>query len=83
MANSQARTTVPAPSVSTVALAHIVIEEGFNPRGEIDPVEQSRLEHSIEQRGILQPVLVDPRDDGNYVLIDGHRRASRRPRSSG
>jgi len=74
MANSQVPSVVPAPAVSTVALAHIVIEEGFNPRGEIDPVEQRRLEHSIEQRGILQPVLVDPRDDGDYVLVDGHRR---------
>jgi ParB/RepB/Spo0J family partition protein len=74
MANSQAPSVVPSPSVSTVALAHIVIEDGFNPRAEIDPVEQRRLEHSIEQRGILQPVLVDPRDDGDYVLVDGHRR---------
>ena len=74
MANSQALSVVPSPSVSTVSLAHIVIEDGFNPRAEIDPVEQRRLEHSIEQRGILQPVLVDPRDDGNYVLVDGHRR---------
>lgn len=37
-------------------------------------LEQRRLEHSIEQRGILQPVLVDPRDGGDYVLVDGHRR---------
>jgi ParB family transcriptional regulator, chromosome partitioning protein len=74
MANSQTAAVVSTPSVSTVALAHIVIEEGFNPRVEIDPVEQRRLEHSIEQRGILQPVLVDPRDDGEYVLVDGHRR---------
>lgn len=74
MANSQASTVVPPASVSTVPLARIVIEEGFNPRAEIDPVEQHRLEHSIEQRGILQPVLVDPRDDGDYVLVDGHRR---------
>ena len=74
MANSQTSTVAPAPSVATVALSRIVIEEGFNPRGEIDPVEQHRLEHSIEQRGILQPVLVDPGEDGEYVLIDGHRR---------
>jgi ParB/RepB/Spo0J family partition protein len=70
MPNSQASSA----SVSTVPLARIVIEEGFNPRAESDPVEQRRLEHSIEQRGILQPVLVDPRDDGDYVLVDGHRR---------
>jgi ParB/RepB/Spo0J family partition protein len=74
MPNSQASTVVPSPSVSTVPLARIVIEEGFNPRAEIDPVEQRKLEHSIEQRGILQSVLVDPRDDGDYVVVDGHRR---------
>jgi ParB/RepB/Spo0J family partition protein len=74
MANSQASTVVPTASVSTVPLSRIVIEADFNPRAGIDPVEQRKLEHSIEQRGILQPVLVDPRDDGEYVLIDGHRR---------
>jgi ParB/RepB/Spo0J family partition protein len=74
MPNSQVSTVVPSASVSTVPLARIVIEEGFNPRVEMDPVEQRRLEHSIEQRGILQPVLVDPQDDGGYVLVDGHRR---------
>ncbi len=74
MANSQASTVVGSPSVGAVPLARIVIEEGFNPRTEIDRGEQRRLEHSIEQRGILQPVLVEPRDDGDYVLVDGHRR---------
>jgi ParB/RepB/Spo0J family partition protein len=74
MANSQASTVVPTPSVSMVPLSRIVIEADFNPRAGIDPVEQRKLEHSIEQRGILQPVLVDPRDDGEYVLVDGHRR---------
>jgi ParB/RepB/Spo0J family partition protein len=74
MANSQASTVVPSASVSKVPLARIVIEEGFNPRAEIDPVEQHRLEHSIEQRGILQAVLVEPRDDGDYTLVAGERR---------
>jgi ParB/RepB/Spo0J family partition protein len=73
MANSQTA-AVARPSVNTVPLARIVIEEGFNPRTEIDLGGQRRLEHSIEQRGILQPVLVDPREDGDYVLVDGHRR---------
>ena len=73
MANSQTA-AVARPSVNTVPLARIVIEEGFNPRTEIDLGGQRRLEHSIEQRGILQPVLVDPREDGEYVLVDGHRR---------
>jgi ParB/RepB/Spo0J family partition protein len=74
MAGSQAPITTPVATVSTVSLSRIVVEEGFNPRAEIDPVAQKKLEHSIEQRGILQPVLVDPREDGDYTLIDGHRR---------
>jgi ParB/RepB/Spo0J family partition protein len=74
MASSQAPITTPVATVSTVSLSRIVIEEGFNPRAEIDPVAQKKLEHSIEQRGILQPVLVDPREDGDYTLVDGHRR---------
>ncbi len=74
MADSQTAAVTSAPSVSTVSLARIVIEEGFNPRREIDPAEQRRLEHSIEQRGILQPVLVEPREDGGFTLVAGERR---------
>jgi ParB/RepB/Spo0J family partition protein len=74
MADNQTAAVTSAPSVSTVPLARIVIEEGFNPRVVIDPVEQRKLEHSIEQRGILQPVLVEPRDDGDYTLVAGERR---------
>ena len=74
MANSQTAAMTPAPSVDAVPLARIVIEEGFNPRVEIDPIEQRKLERSIEQRGILQPILVEPRDDGDYTLVAGERR---------
>jgi ParB/RepB/Spo0J family partition protein len=73
MANSQTP-AVAVPSLATVPLARIVIEDGANPRGAIDAVEQRRLEHSIEQRGLLQPVLVEPRGDGDYLLVAGHRR---------
>lgn len=51
-----------------------MIEEGFNPRTEIDPAEQRKLEHSIAQRGILQPVLVECRENGDYILVAGERR---------
>jgi ParB/RepB/Spo0J family partition protein len=74
MANSQSSTVADAPSASTVPLSRIVIEAGFNPRTEIDAIEQRKLEHSIEQRGILQAVLVEPRDDGDYTLVAGERR---------
>jgi ParB/RepB/Spo0J family partition protein len=74
MANSQSPARADAPPASTVPLSRIVIEAGFNPRTEIDPTEQRKLEHSIEQRGILQAVLVAPRDDGDFTLIAGERR---------
>lgn len=66
-------TTTAAPVSSTIALTDLTVEEGFNPRGEIDAETIGDLISSIKKDGILQPVLA--RRDGNKVsLIAGHRR---------
>lgn len=49
------------------------IVNGKNIRNERDS-EISELADSIEKQGLLNPILVQKRDDGKYVVIAGHRR---------
>ena len=44
------------------------------PRGHLDHEATSGLADSIRAQGILQPVVVRPRDGGGYELIAGERR---------
>jgi ParB family chromosome partitioning protein len=46
----------------------------YQPRVHFDEETLDALAESIEQLGILQPVLVRPLDDGSYQLIAGERR---------
>lgn len=38
--------------------------------------EHERLKASLKAHGLLQPLLVEPQDDGTFVVIDGARRLS-------
>ena len=44
------------------------------PRLHFDEESLSELTASVREMGVLQPVLVRPRDDGSYELIAGERR---------
>lgn len=44
------------------------------PRKIFDPQDLADLAQTIKDRGILQPVVVRPTDNGNYELIAGERR---------
>src|SRR2546423_15721170 len=44
------------------------------PRRRFDEDGLAALAESLKERGVLQPVLVRPRDDGGYELIAGERR---------
>ncbi len=44
------------------------------PRRYFDPQALAELVSSIQQHGILQPLLVRPRDKGGYELVAGERR---------
>lgn len=66
-------TTTKAPAVSTIALADLIVKDGFNPRGEIDKDSVKDLISSIKQDGLLQPVLAR-REGDTVTLIAGHRR---------
>jgi ParB family chromosome partitioning protein len=47
---------------------------GRNPRGYFDPSEMTELEESVKSKGVLQAILVRPRDAGR--LRDRRRRTS-------
>lgn len=49
------------------------IVNGKNIRNEHDD-EIAELAESIEKQGLINPILVQKRDDGKYVVIAGHRR---------
>jgi ParB family chromosome partitioning protein len=44
------------------------------PRKHLDEASLNALADSIRERGVLQPIIVQPRDGGGYQLIAGERR---------
>ena len=65
------------PEAERGALIHCDVElirpNPFQPRQRFSEEELSELTQSVEQQGILQPLLVRPSDNG-YELITGERR---------
>ena len=51
-----------------------VVPNSFQPRKHFDEEHLASLTASIRELGVLQPILVRPRDDGRYELIAGERR---------
>jgi ParB family chromosome partitioning protein len=51
-----------------------LIDADFNYRRRYDPGKMAGLRADIRQRGIIQRVIVRPRDNGRFQLIVGHRR---------
>ncbi|PZU42849.1 MAG: chromosome partitioning protein ParB, partial [Sphingomonas sp.] len=67
--------TAPQPTGTTmVPLARIAI--GYNPRRYFDSKKHDELVASLRLRGMLQPILVRPADDGEdrYIIVAGGRR---------
>lgn len=52
---------------------HEIRPSRFQPRGEISEEDIADLRASIQDRGVLQPIVVRPVDDG-YELVAGERR---------
>jgi ParB family chromosome partitioning protein len=44
------------------------------PRRYFDPEKLDQLVESVKQHGILEPILVRPKQDGGYILVAGERR---------
>ena len=60
-------------SVQTLPLQKITLPSS-QPRRYFDPQLLEELVNSVKQHGILQPLLVRPRETGEYELVAGERR---------
>ncbi len=60
-------------SVAHVAIDRIV-PNPFQPRQDFDPQELEELAASVLEKGIIQPILVRPKSDGQFELVAGERR---------
>lgn len=65
-----------APEVKMIPIADIFIDDEWNSRGKINPQSCIELSKSIKERGLLQPVMVRPMEDGPkpWSLVQGFRR---------
>ena len=52
----------------------VIVPNPSQPRRRFDEEGLKELADSLRKRGVLQPVLVRPREDGSYELIAGGRR---------
>jgi ParB family transcriptional regulator, chromosome partitioning protein len=50
------------------------IVKGKNPRTHYDADELQQLACSIKERGLIQPIVVEPHKQGTYLLVAGERR---------
>lgn len=57
-----------------ITLSQIV--PGNNPRRHFDPSELAELTASIKEKGVIQPILVRPLNDGYQVVAGGRRYAA-------
>jgi ParB/RepB/Spo0J family partition protein len=57
-----------------IELERIHVVDGFNARRHFDPRELERMAETIKEHGIVQPLLVRPREDGDFDLVAGERR---------
>lgn len=59
---------------TSVSLTEIHVLPGFNPRQHFSEPHIARLADSIREHGLIQPLVVRPRDEGGYWLIAGECR---------
>lgn len=52
----------------------LIISNPYQPRREFDPIALNDLIESIREYGIIQPLIVSPKKNGQYELIAGERR---------
>jgi ParB family chromosome partitioning protein len=62
--------------VQSLALSDILVDDEWNCRGKISPIDVADLATDIDARGLLQPVIVAPhnQDGYKYKLIAGYCR---------
>lgn len=51
-----------------------LIPDPEQPRQDFDEAEMEKLKDSVQDRGIMIPLTVEPKKEGKYLIIDGERR---------
>lgn len=60
---------------TNLPITRIEIQEGFNPRKFFDNAEFQQLVASVKTEGVIQPIIVRPKTEGDdYWLVAGERR---------
>ncbi|GAB4223742.1 MAG: ParB/RepB/Spo0J family partition protein [Spirochaetales bacterium] len=65
--------TPPSEGYEVLEITRLV-PNPHQPRKEFNPEALEELAASIRSRGVLQPILVEPREDGTYLIVAGERR---------
>ncbi len=60
-------------SVVSVPVGNLVASP-HQPRKQFPPEALQELADSIREKGVIQPILAEPREDGSYEIIAGERR---------
>ncbi len=58
----------------TMVQTHKLVPGKFQPRTDFDEAPLKELADSISKSGIIQPIIVRPKSDGEYEIIAGERR---------
>ena len=68
---------VPAAGAMEIPLSKILVDEKFNARTQgLDDKSIAEFAETIKREGMLQPVVVEPLEDGTYFLKAGFRRVA-------
>ena len=65
---------VPTGESQTMVSTSRLVAGKFQPRTDFDEAALRELADSISKTGIIQPIIVRPKSDGNYEIIAGERR---------
>jgi len=66
--------TIGGSKIETIKI-DTLLENPYQPRIEINEDELEELASSIKEQGLLQPIIVTPKED-SYIIIAGHRRVA-------
>jgi ParB family chromosome partitioning protein len=66
----------PSETASGAAMLPLdsIIANPNQPRKTFDDAELQELAETIKEHGVLQPIVVENSDDGNYIIVMGERR---------
>ncbi|RMI04898.1 MAG: ParB/RepB/Spo0J family partition protein [Calditrichaeota bacterium] len=64
---------IPSEAIQEIDVA-LIEPNPFQPRINFDEDSLEELKQSIKEKGVIQPILVRPLEDGRYQLVAGERR---------